>query len=199
MSELHDTDWSLMLTGVVNDGGRIPQIAFKCGDKKPSLFTLFLVKDSSKGHTFSEAFLNFPTFFSFLNQVESLILHPGIGKISKTFKIMRSVKGGKGKLAESGTSIMVSRRADGAVSMRILNSRLRSSIHPLLISDGLEVDTIVESLEPTDPRIAYINNALTYIQMMRKAAYHWKHNLTDAGNAIQKEENRARFSTSYDA
>jgi len=184
---LGDTDFSLTTRGMVKDGGRNPALSVKIGTKAPALSGTFLAEGEKQ---FNQAFPGFIDALLFTNELEALTLYPGTVALSKTIVINRSL--GMGKMVPSGTTIIATRREDGAVSLRVKSKNVRDAIFPFIFKDGMTVTTRIEDGTPPDPRDQYRIWALTIINMWREGLYLWKDRITTSGN----EERRAAMSGS---
>lgn len=177
-----DTDFSILLEGIVKDDGRRPAFGFGSGDKKPSLVGMFLAKDGGK---FSQPMLSYFSMLSLAGTIDVVANYPGTDKIARTVPIMRGSAQGD---VPTGTTVIISRRADGLITLRLENKDIRDAIFPININKGTPTETRVESGEPWDRRFDYQQSALEYANYMRARAYAWIDSKSAAGKEALRDK-----------
>lgn len=177
-----DSDFDLSIKGMTKDNGREPYLVITHGDKKPSLVGTFLNKD---GGRFSQAFLSHHDLLSLASSIERVARHAGTEKISRTFEVLRF---GRPDPVPSGLNIIISRRGDGLISIRLEHNDIRSAIFPLIMGRGNKRTTRLESGEPFDPRWDYMDDAIEFANYCRHRSYLWVDEGTKVGKAQMREQ-----------
>ena len=122
---------------------------------------------------------------SLAGTIEIVANYPGTDKISRTTPIMRSSAQGD---VPTGTTIVVSRRTDGLITLRVENSGCRDAIFPININKGMPTETRVESGEPWDRRYDFKQSALDYANYMKARANAWIDTKSTAGKEVLRDK-----------
>lgn len=176
-----DNAFSLVLAGRVKDDGNSVNLAFNMGTKNSGITAFRLAKD---GSTFKQAFLSHLDMRAVATTIEGIALHPGEGKIARTIDVL---KYGSPKPVPSGLKIIVSRRSDGLVSIRLEHWNIREAIFPVVLEQSVTSETRVEGGEPYDRRMQYRLEAIDYANFLRSRSALWIDRATAEGKVEMRE------------